>query len=216
MMEKLIIEVDITHRCNLICRHCNRLCNAENQYAIVRNSLDMDMRHIDYLCREIKSIRKGSIETIRILGGEPLLSKILEPAVQAFELLKDEGYISNINIVTNGTLPIPAYCSPYIVFAPQIVGQMIEDKGRPLTKNEIYSIKNIKHRNITLSPEDIGADYKICDRINICGIHYTVYGFSYTAPCFPCIMAKQSNHKYFLHEFPKDVSMFIRGTERSV
>ena len=48
MMEKLIIEVDITHRCNLICRHCNRLCNAENQYAIVRNSLDMDMRHIDY------------------------------------------------------------------------------------------------------------------------------------------------------------------------
>ena len=49
MMEKLIIEVDITHRCNLICRHCNRLCNAENQYAIVRNSLDMDMRHIDYL-----------------------------------------------------------------------------------------------------------------------------------------------------------------------
>ena len=58
----------------------------------------MDMRHIDYLCREIKSIRKGSIETIRILGGEPLLSKILEPAVQAFELLKDEGYISNINI----------------------------------------------------------------------------------------------------------------------
>ena len=46
-----------------------RLCNAENQYAIVRNSLDMDMRHIDYLCREIKSIRKGSIETIRILGG---------------------------------------------------------------------------------------------------------------------------------------------------
>ena len=98
MMEKLIIEVDITHRCNLICRHCNRLCNAENQYAIVRNSLDMDMRHIDYLCREIKSIRKGSIETIRILGGEPLLSKILEPAVQAFEILKDEGYISNINI----------------------------------------------------------------------------------------------------------------------
>ena len=112
--------------------------------------------------------------------------------------------------MTNGTLPIPAYCSPYIVFAPQIVGQMIEDKGRPLTKNEIYSIKNIKHRNITLSPEDIGADYKICYRINICGIHYTVYGFSYTAPCFPCIMAKQSNHKYFLHEFPKDVSMFIR------
>ena len=40
---------------------------------------------------------------------------------------------------------------------------MIEDKGRPLTKNEIYSIKNIKHRNITFSPEDIGADYKICD-----------------------------------------------------
>ena len=89
----------------------------------------MDMRHIDYLCREIKSIRKGSIETIRILGGEPLLSKILEPAVQAFALLKDEGYISNINIVTNGNLPIPAYCSPYIVFAPQIVEMCIRDRS---------------------------------------------------------------------------------------
>ena len=84
MMEKLIIEVDITHRCNLICRHCNRLCNAENQYAIVRNSLDMDMRHIDYLCREIKSIRKGSIETIRILGGGAIIVKDIRAGGSSF------------------------------------------------------------------------------------------------------------------------------------
>lgn len=84
MMEKLIIEVDITHRCNLICRHCNRLCNAENQYAIVRNSLDMDMRHIDYLCREIKSIRKGSIETIRILGWRAIIVKDIRAGGSSF------------------------------------------------------------------------------------------------------------------------------------
>lgn len=39
---KLTIEIDITHRCNLHCRHCNRLCNAESMYGVVREHKDME------------------------------------------------------------------------------------------------------------------------------------------------------------------------------
>lgn len=45
---KLTIEIDITHRCNLHCRHCNRLCNAESMYGVVREHKDTKTRsHTD-------------------------------------------------------------------------------------------------------------------------------------------------------------------------
>ncbi len=44
------------------------------------------------------------VKMIRILGGEPLLSDIIDYAVRAFEELKDIGYIEQINIVSNGTI----------------------------------------------------------------------------------------------------------------
>lgn len=201
----MIIEVDITQRCNLSCRHCNRLCNAEINYGIVRQDTDMRMSHINYLINQIKSKPKGSISMVRVLGGEPLMSPIIVDAIKAIESLVTEGYISTINIVTNGTLPIPEVCRPYIVYAPQIVGALIKKKGAPLTAKEVCAIKNVKHRNITISPIDFGMPYKVCDRINVCGIHYTVYGFSLTAPCFPSLMVFENNHKYFLNHLPDDI-----------
>ena len=117
-----IIEVDITFRCNLSCRHCNRLCNSERKYNIIRENPDMTMKHIDYLIKEIKRFPKGKIQLIRIIGGEPLLSPILLSAVQKFEVLLKETYINEINIVTNGTITIPDEIRKYIVFSPQIIG----------------------------------------------------------------------------------------------
>lgn len=209
MINNLIIEVDITHRCNISCRHCNRLCNAEHLYGITRKSNNMDMRHIYYLIEQIRNHPKGIVKLIRILGGEPLLSDIIVEAVKCFEAIKDDGYIKEINIITNGTIEIPHECLPYIVYAPQIVGSIISQKGRLLSPNEVYSIKNIKHRNITIVPSDINCDYHLCDRVHDCGIHYSVFGFSYTAPCFPSLMITKQNHKYFRHELPETISDLI-------
>ena len=194
----MTIEVDITHRCNLTCRHCNRLCNADKLYGIKRSVLDMDMRHINFLISEIKKQPKGSVQLVRILGGEPLLSEIIVSATESLKNLIDDGYIGDLNIVTNGTIAVPDICNPYIVYAPKIVGEIVKLKGL-LSDKEVYDIKNNKHRNITISPSDFHYEYDICDRVKDCGIHYSVYGFSYTAPCFPSLMIAECNHKYFFH-----------------
>ena len=216
-MKDLIIEVDITQRCNLTCRHCNRLCNAEARYGIKRDNPDMSMRHIDYLVSQIKKLNKGAIRMVRILGGEPLLSPIIVAAVKSFEKLIETGYIQEINIVTNGTVNIPKECAGYIVYAPQSLGKMISEKHRPLTPVEVLTVKNSKHRNITVSPTDLNLQGKICDRVEICGINYSVYGFCFCAPCFPSLMVSMKNHQYFLHSIPCDLKYLTPdGFEKDV
>lgn len=86
---------------------------------------------------------------------------------------------------------------------------MIKSKGGILTKDEVYSIKNVKHRNITISPIDMNLRANKCDRIGVCGIQYSVYGFSYTAACFPAMYVSQMNHKRFLKYLPEDINMFF-------
>ena len=126
---KLTIEIDITHRCNMRCRHCNRLCNAETMYGVTREHKDMDERHIDYLCSQILAYPKGRIGLLRIIGGEPLLSKILDYAILRFEELVLEGYANDINIVTNGTVRPSEISQKYLVYSPVCVGEMIKEKG---------------------------------------------------------------------------------------
>lgn len=216
-MKDLIIEVDITQKCNLACRYCNRLCNAESRYGIKRDVTEMSMRHIDYLISQIKKLDKGTIRMIRILGGEPLLSSIIISAVIAFEKLIEKGFIKEINIVTNGTVNIPKECADYIVYAPQSLGKMVSERNRPLTPLEVLTVKNSKHRNITVSPTDLNLQGKICDRVQICGINYSVYGFCFCAPCFPSLMVSKKNHQYFFHSLPSDLkSLTPDGFENNV
>ena len=205
----MIIEIDITHRCNMRCRHCNRLCNAESSYGVSREIKDMTHAHIDYLCNEIRRQEKGKFELLRIIGGEPLLSPIIEYAISQFKILIEEGYSSNIHIVTNGTVESPEIAKPYLVYAPVCVGEMIREKGRILTTSEVYAIKNYKHRNITISPTDFSLSYNICDRIKDCGIQYSVFGFSYTAACFPAMYVSIENHKRFLKHLPNRIEEFF-------
>lgn len=212
-MKDITIEVDITHRCNLACRHCNRLCNAEENYGINRTMVDMDMRHINFLISEVKRLPKGSVKLIRILGGEPLMSKIIIEATKAFEHLIEDNFIRDLHIVTNGTIEVPTACEPYVVYAPQIVKEMRNANGI-VSPQEVYAIKNTKHRNITISPKDYNLDFQVCNRVYECGIHYTVFGFSYTAPCFPSIIVYPNNHKYFFHKLPSHIEGLITNTFR--
>ncbi len=214
---KLIIEIDITHRCNMRCRHCNRLCNSESLYGVTRIYKDMEKKHIDYLCSQIKSYPKGRVGLLRIIGGEPLLSNILEYAISRFEDLLAESYAETINIVTNGTVTPSDKCKPYLVYAPVCVGEMVKSRGRELPVSEVYKIKNIKHRNITVSPIDLKQCFHTCGRLDVCGIQYSVYGFSYTAACFPAMYVASKNHKHFLHYLPEYINDFFKdGFENDV
>lgn len=206
-----IIEVDITHRCNMRCRHCNRLCNAEERYGVLRRQKDMSESHIDFLCNQIRKQEKGKVRLLRIIGGEPLLSPILNYAIKKFEQLISDGYAKSINIVTNGTIMPTDICKPYLVYSPVRIGQML-GKNHTLSTKYVYDIKNAKHRNITISPLDISMHYEICNRCDICGIQFSIYGFAYTAACFPSLFVNQSNHKRFLHHLPHHLDEFFDET----
>jgi len=210
--EGWIVEVDITHRCNLKCRHCNRLCNAEQIYNILRNVKDMDVRHIRFLCSQIRRLPPGKVRMIRVLGGEPLLSPILKMALESFESLRTEGFIHDIVVMTNGTVAVPVYLQPYIIHYPPKVQNMLESSGA-ITIDDVYSIKDEKHVNITVSPADMGLSVSSpCDRYIGCGIHYTIYGFSLSAPCFPSIFVFQKNHRFFMHRLPSSIKEFVDET----
>lgn len=208
-LKGIIVEVDITHRCNLACRHCNRLCNAEKLYGVTRSHIDMEKVHIDFLCQEIKQHQSGLVKMIRILGGEPLLSDIIDYAVRAFEELKNIGYIEQINIVSNGTIQPSITAKPYVVYSPVCIGDAIHEKGNVLTAEEVLKIKNIKHRNITICPRDFNEKATICNRVEVCGIHYSVFGFAYTAACFPAMYVSMNNHRRFMHHLPTNLSDFF-------
>ncbi len=204
-----IIEIDITHKCNMRCRHCNRLCNAEKMYGTYRDHKEIEIKHIDFLCNEILKHPKGKVHLLRIIGGEPLLSPILDYTVSRFEELVKYGFAQEINIVTNGTVEPSPKSLPYLMYSPMCIKDMIKAKGRVLTTEEVYNIKNVKHRNITISPIDYNCEYHICDRVNVCGIQFSVYGFSYTAACFPAMYVSQLNHKRFLHHLPNSIDEFF-------
>ena len=207
--EGWIVEVDITHRCNLKCRHCNRLCNSEQIYNTHRNVKDMDERHIIFLCSQIRRLPPGKVRMIRVLGGEPILSPILKKALESFESLRKEGFIQDIVVMTNGTVDVPDYLQPYIIHYPPKVQEKIDSNGA-ITIEDVYSIKDEKHVNITISPADIGLSVSSpCDRYIGCGIHYTVYGFSLSAPCFPTLFVFQKNHRYFIHRIPSSIKEFV-------
>lgn len=204
-----IIEVDITHQCNLKCRHCNRLCNQERNLHIKRDYLFMNEHHIDHLCSQVRKHPKGKVKMIRILGGEPLLSPILKAAIEKIEELKEEDFIKEICVMSNGTFDIPDFIKPYIIYFPPKVRDLVSEKGR-LISHEVYGAKNERHVNITISPSDFNEPVdNICDRYIGCGIHYTVYGFSLTAPCFPSLFVFPNNHKYFRSDLPPSVDDFI-------
>lgn len=202
------IEVEITFRCNLKCRHCNRFCNSEKDYNLSRKSVDMNMEHINHLCNEIRRFPKGRFNTLRIIGGEPLMSDIINETVNSFKVLIQDGFIQEIVIVTNGTFKADDKTKPFIKLLPEHLNSVYNSKGF-LTKEEVYEIKNIKHRNLTIVPADYGIEGELCDRVLLCGINYSVYGFSLCAPCLTPMILFPENHNKFRYDIPEVFGDFI-------
>ena len=89
-------EIDITYRCNLACKWCDRLCGTEFRRPIDMTATQLE-RYVSIIAPHIN--RRSSI---RILGGEPMLHpqifKMLDILIQAIRPLIE----FPITIVTNG------------------------------------------------------------------------------------------------------------------
>ena len=88
------LEIPITTKCSLRCKHCSNLIPCYNKQK------DYDTETLKESIQEfLKCI--NNIVFIRILGGEPFLSKNLYEIIE--ELIKSDK-IQRIEIVTNGTI----------------------------------------------------------------------------------------------------------------
>lgn len=83
------IEIEVTRRCNLTCRHCVR-GEAQN--------IDISEKVIDEIFKQINDCR-----IIMLTGGEPLL--VPEKIIYIINKIMDEKmHIINFSFITNGTL----------------------------------------------------------------------------------------------------------------
>ena len=88
------LEIPITTMCSLRCKNCSNLI------PYYKNPCDYD---IDIILKSIKEFFKciNNIVYIRVLGGEPFLSKNLYRIVKT---LVDSKKVQRVEIVTNGTI----------------------------------------------------------------------------------------------------------------
>lgn len=83
------IMIEVTRRCNLICKHC---CRGEPQ------NIDISMKVIDELFEQI-----NDCEMIVLTGGEPLL--VPEKIIYIINKIMDKKiHIKGFSFITNGTL----------------------------------------------------------------------------------------------------------------
>lgn len=87
------IEIEITQQCNLNCHGCGHFSNINHSgyYDLQQFEKDLEKLHMLF----------SNIETIRLMGGEPLLNKDI---VAYLEISRHYFPISHISIVTNGIL----------------------------------------------------------------------------------------------------------------
>ena len=92
-------EIDITYRCNLACKWCDRLCGTEFRRPIDMTATQLE-RYVSIIAPHIN--RRSSI---RILGGEPMLHpqifKMLDILIQAIRPRKFPN-----NFYTHNEMPI--------------------------------------------------------------------------------------------------------------
>ena len=86
------IEINAVKHCNLSCRSCSHSSPIAEKTYIIPTVLGRDLRALSRFLR---------CETVRTLGGEPLLHPSLKELLKE---IKDSGISTNMCLVTNGTL----------------------------------------------------------------------------------------------------------------
>ncbi|MEM5766554.1 MAG: radical SAM protein [Candidatus Aenigmatarchaeota archaeon] len=121
-----IVELEITHRCNLMCKHC---------YLQPQKKKDMPFLFIKKL---LPFLKKLGTQDIILTGGEPLLYPKLKEVIQ--ELKK---YQFRVTLQTNGTLLNSSLIPKFLENVDRIQVSFDYGKGKVRPKINIEAIRKL-------------------------------------------------------------------------
>lgn len=150
----MIIEMEITLRCNAKCPACSRHCH----YGLYDEDSDVTSEQVNRFCDEV--IAHGGVDLLTIMGGEPTLHPELKSIMSAVVNMKDEGHIKRCQVVTNGK-----------IITPRMAGMNV------VTYPEEAQIRHVNHRCMFVSPRDTGQQLKHCPVARDCGVSWGAYGW---------------------------------------
>jgi hypothetical protein len=154
------LEVEVTTRCNLLCRHCDRRCSQAPEAA------DLPIAVAEQFVAESQALGHAW-QKIGLLGGEPTLHPQLRTLISIFK-----AYVA--------TLPA---CEFFLVSnahgerVQQVLKNIRDDitvVERPKTDNEPW------FNNMDLAPVDLCSEVSSCTITSDCGLALTSRGY------FPC------------------------------
>lgn len=137
------LEIDLTERCTLKCRHCSSLV----QYfkAPKHISLEQLCRDIDLLMEKV-----GFVRILRLIGGEPLMHPKLKEIVRHITKYSDK--IGFFRLVTNGTI-LPSE-ETLEVFKQAGLSLKISDYGE-LSQNLPRLVEKLEEKEIPYQVEKV-------------------------------------------------------------
>lgn len=154
------VELEITTRCNLMCKFCDRRCSQ----APAKESMSLEQIQ----CFVDESIQLNyPWESISILGGEPALHSGLKEIIRIVKQYTQKFPQCNLVLITN-------YHGKGVVQKIDEISDMIEVIKRPKTDNPEW------FNNIDLAPVDFGKMAFSCNITKECGLGLTARGY------FPC------------------------------
>lgn len=115
------IDLVLTQRCNLRCRHC---ANRMQYYTAPHDYEEED--YLESFARVLKAV--DGVASMRIIGGEPLL--LQEKIEKVIERFGSSDKIFCIDIPTNGTLPLKERTASVLAGCPRAT-VLVNDYGAP-------------------------------------------------------------------------------------
>lgn len=148
------IELELTLRCNAKCHSCSRHAH----YGLYDDKSDVTLAQIAAFIVEVQN--HGNVDLISVMGGEPTVHPEFPAIVFLLkQKLLCEGHVRRMQIVTNGSNPIP---------------DIIKDV--PVTTSPEH-VKSKDHRCMFAAPCDTGQELKECSVPKDCGISFGAYGY---------------------------------------
>lgn len=161
-----LVNVFLTMQCNLRCTFCSSSSNLERQES-------MSWPRLEQIAVELRKIEqeRGTLPSVRLTGGEPLLYPRFRDAVELFT------FAPEINITTNGTLvtgellaffaahPVTLNLSVY----PDLPGAPFEGIRSPQTVRRILASDVPTLCTLVVHRENMPRLEALCDRLESWG-----------------------------------------------
>ena len=149
------VEIDITYRCNMGCRSCDRSCGR------VPSGEDMSLEQVRRFISESEK-RNYEWKRIRIMGGEPFMHPDIESILRDFSEYAAAHKECLVEVYTNGLEELPCRVP-----------------GNISVHNTLKNLRPNRFDPYNLSPVDLNPYYRArgCWITTDCGVGFNVYGF---------------------------------------